>query len=538
MDIEFNFQRRQSYKEFLAGQQLEETIDIPVLKAIRGLVGSMEDIFKKNTDDLTGALRDIRYFIDRTNAYFEIISLNLWQVAKTRRRVDASVEGGFQALFVKGDEFCPALAHLHSIDEAHRGHAADWITTQYHAALDLLATKHYREALEVVRLTLAGTDQRPACAGDHRLHYLHGVLLSGTPGEQKSIEVVDLAAAEQAFLAAARTTPREQPSATSLAYVGAGKAACALGRLERAEQHYRAALAVAPQCGEANYQLARLRMHAKDLFGVQKHLSTAFDIHWSFALRAGSDVLFFAHSALVEKCVVATTSRLVSEARRRIDKLIGGVKFLKEREDKDYAVEAIGGVDFVATSIRSVQAPMHTAGLKKAFHVRKEMASTGRKLAQFVQDYCLLLRNLESLIVVRQTKHERGYDPERWAVPVADILPRAVRVVAIAVVGATIWLNLQPTDPSLSFATTDRFPFLAFALLAYELFRLAPGGISTTIYQRAVDVISRVQISRIAAEQKRNLATIRRNRAALHQRLTAIEQHFGLDRTPSADCRP
>ena len=260
----------------------------------------------------------------------------------------------------------------------------------------------------MVRLTLAGTDQRTACTSDHRLHYLHGVLLSGAPGERKSIEVVDLAASEQAFLAAAGTTPREQPMATALAYVGAGKAAYAQGRLKRAEQHYRAALAVAAQCGEANYQMARLRMHAKDHAGVQKFLGTAFDIHWSFALRAASEVLYFTRSALLEKCVVATTSRLVSEARRRIDTLIAGVRFLKEREDSDYAVEAIGGIDFVATSIRSVQAPMHTAGLKNAFHARKEMAATSRKLTEFAHDYCLLLRNLESLIVIRQTRHERG----------------------------------------------------------------------------------------------------------------------------------
>ena len=97
---------------------------------------------------------------------------------------------------------------------------------------------------------------------------------------------------------------------------------------------------------------------------------------------------------------------------------------------------------------------------------------------------------------------------------------------AIALVGATIWLNLQPADASHSWAATDRFPFLAFALLGYELFLLVPHGISMPIYQRAVAVISRLQIGRIAAEQKRNLATIRQNCMALHQRLAAIETPF------------
>ena len=285
MEVEFTFQRRQSYKDYLAQQHLKENFDVAVLKGIRGLVGSIEEIFKKNTDELTGALRDIRYFIDRTNAYFEIISLNLWQIAKSRRRVSASVEGGFQALFVKGDEHSPALAHLRSPEEAAPVPAADWATAQYQAALDLLGASHYREALEVVRLTLAGTDQRPACTSDHRLHYLHGVLLSGAPGEQKSIELVDLAAAEQAFLTAAHATPHAQPTAAALAYVGAGKAAYAQGRLDHAEQHYRAALAVTEHCGEAKYQMARLQTHAKDLHGVQMFLRTAFDIHWSFPSR-------------------------------------------------------------------------------------------------------------------------------------------------------------------------------------------------------------------------------------------------------------
>src|SRR5436853_537575 len=57
MDVEFTYQRRQSYREYLAAQHLKENFDVPVLKGIRSLIGSIEEIFKKHTHEMSAGYR-------------------------------------------------------------------------------------------------------------------------------------------------------------------------------------------------------------------------------------------------------------------------------------------------------------------------------------------------------------------------------------------------------------------------------------------------------------------------------------------------
>ena len=77
MTIEYTAAPAQSYQDYLAGHYLKQNIDIAVAKDIRVLVGTVDDIFKRNTQALTEALKDFRYFLSGPNAHFEVISVNL-----------------------------------------------------------------------------------------------------------------------------------------------------------------------------------------------------------------------------------------------------------------------------------------------------------------------------------------------------------------------------------------------------------------------------------------------------------------------------
>src|SRR5262249_3637184 len=104
MSIEYTAAPTQSYQAYLAGHYLKQNIDITLAKDIRVLVGSVDEIFKRNTRALTDALRDFRYFLSGPNVHFQVISVNLWNVCNSLGALNANAVNGFQALFVKPDE--------------------------------------------------------------------------------------------------------------------------------------------------------------------------------------------------------------------------------------------------------------------------------------------------------------------------------------------------------------------------------------------------------------------------------------------------
>jgi hypothetical protein len=223
---------------------------------------------------------------------------------------------------------------------------------------------------------------------NHRFHQMRGALLLGIPGEPDTIDIMDLAGAEASFLLAARYAQHDEPVEAAQALVGAGKAAYADRRLADAQRHYIAALETDTKCGEANYQMARLAVHSKDMKTVQHYLCNAFDIHWSYAMRAAEDAQFADMTQFVEKCVRSTSERIIQDIRPPMQKIIGGVKFIKEREFSLFPTASILEHSLVIADIAKAKDALEARRLKDVYEIRRDLPKTREVLGRLAASYC------------------------------------------------------------------------------------------------------------------------------------------------------
>ncbi len=87
--------------------------------------------------------------------------------------------------------------------------------TAYEAARTLMQAERFAEALAAL-----GTSD-----DDHRIDYLRGVLLAGIPGQPRSAALIDLRAAEDAFVSATHKASFRHAAETAQCFIGAAKAA-------------------------------------------------------------------------------------------------------------------------------------------------------------------------------------------------------------------------------------------------------------------------------------------------------------------------
>ena len=308
-------------------------MDVVISKNIRKAIGLIDDIYKKNAEALNAGLKNIKEGMDEN---FEIVNLNLEQISGTLDVLNSNIVTGFQLLFVKVDELNTSLAHLsRGIDtliEIARTPVQTWAFNQYEIACDMVRRRLFPEALEALTFAIDGKDQHTGYKSEFRFHRLRGVVLSGTPGGSESIEVLNLKAAEDSFIVAARYARHDHPTEAAQAFIGAGRSAYVDGRLLDAEKWYQDALKLDHQCAEANYQMARLSLHAENPSQVESYLCKALYSHWSFAMRASADGLFVEHQQLVRKCVESVAQTIADEIRPRLGDITLRIQFLREKQ--------------------------------------------------------------------------------------------------------------------------------------------------------------------------------------------------------------
>ena len=180
--------------------------------------------------------------------------------------------------------------------------AQSWATNQYEIAQDRKRRKLYPEALRALDLAINGNSANPGYEDDHRFHYLRGDILMGKDGNTENAEIIELPAAEVSFKSAARFARVQNPALSAKAWIGAGEAAYADGRLQTAEAYFREALQLNTS-GEAYYQIARVRAHIGDMQAASCFPCKAIRADWNFATCAAIDTVFEADRAMVETLV-------------------------------------------------------------------------------------------------------------------------------------------------------------------------------------------------------------------------------------------
>jgi hypothetical protein len=516
MAVDFLYAPERRYQEYLGSHNVRENIDVVLSKPIRERIGSLEDIFKQNTDALTDALKNVTWFHDGPNRNVEVVRVNLWAMCDALDARSADSVTGFQALFIKADERDPSFPALEP--QAEDG-------SIYAVAAGLARRQRYGDALTALREAQDRGDTEWRC------DQLRGVLLCGLAGSPKSAEVVDLRAAEEAFFTAAARARHQAPSAAAYAMVGAGKAAYAAGRAGDAVQHFYAAVGSDSRCGEAHYQLARLRMQSEDADSVRLHLRKAFECHWSYAIRAASDPVLARQPRLIEKCLSAAARDVVRTAQARLTDTIARFKFLQAQHDKLYPLADDAAFAPLTSDIDRMTPPFRSRLLKHAFDRRKKAGAMHDTAGRMARDYVARLRREENTIIHRDERFQTRRAP-------ADIARRLLRslhlgtcvavVVALTAAAGGAFGSLEWPQAVLLLLLLSVIGFTALRLLSGWV--AVDGRLEKTI----TAMVAAWQRFGAWREGRRNRASVARNTKLLRNRLQRIEQRFGIVAAPAA----
>ncbi len=508
MAMDFAYSGPRSYRAHLAGLHQREKIDVAVATRVRAVLGSIAEIYGGKNPVLQEALRDFRY--PRPGESFETLTLHLHYACTAADPVAGGLADGFHLLFD---------------DEAarHRPRASGEAEPLIAKIAALTARQQFGEALRFVNAVLV---EYPAlCAQDLCFERLRAALLAGVPGQPKSAQLVDLPAAERAWFNLALKAGRERPAEAAAAFVGAGKCAYAAGRLTDAERHYCAALDRAPRSGEANYQMARLRMHEGNQRAVRDFLILAFQAHFCFALRAAGDALFRGDVALVRSCAIAATRRTAHEMKVELARFLAALKFLAHNSDHDHPADQLAGFASTRAEIARLAGQRAATTLKHVLSQKKEADAQWPPVARLAGDYCALLRAQEEQIVRRGIAPRRRVDAER----VARWLTRAAEVsVAAALIGVVAGMfDYAAAAPMLDWQVTASVSAfgVGMATLWLMLYTSRLRRPTRNFFERVVLAVqARAQARAERAIPKR----IARNRARLRKRIRRIERYFGL----------
>ncbi len=545
MSVEFSYRVHHSYEEYLAQQYLKENMNAVLAKNVREAVGPIEEIYKRNTDRVTAGLTEIQCRIDRTNETLEEISFGLDGIQSTLDVINGNVVSGFQALFVKVDELNDSLAHIsRGIEDINRGIDAlveigrmpvqTWAYNQYEIARDATRRKLFPEALEAVTLAIRGTALQTGLKIDYRFHQLRGVLLLGIPGEPGSLDILDLPAAEQSFLLAARYAQHDNAIDAAQALVGAGKAAYADRRLSDAQKHYVASLDTDPKCGEAHYQMARLYVHGNNTKAIQDCLCNAFDIHWSFAMRAAEDAQFTQMTDLVEQCVRSTSNKIVQEIQPPLGKIVGDFKFITGKEDASCPISDLSEHSIIMEYIAQARRALNSKRLKHAFEVRQQVPRIVDALRMLAASYCSKLKGDEARIVTQGTAPTisagTGSDPEKAAKGVM----RFVVLLGVAVFVLVVFAEFNRPAYIGASGASYAFNFIGMALLIGIPLALVcafvgnfVGGLASRSVRSSNELHQRRVLSQNDAIIANNREIIEHKRNILTRRIAEINAYFG-----------
>jgi tetratricopeptide (TPR) repeat protein len=217
------------------------------------------------------------------------------------------------AIFTWG--FGEILGELVAINSTLRTPSQTWAYEQFHVAQEAFRKSLFPEARRYVRNAIAGFGSNTGFDLEWRFHYLEGTILLGS---FVNADADDPAAAERAFLKAARYAEADSVPDATRSFTAASQAAYVQGDLVAAIAHAKAAIALCTTFGEANYQMAKYLFHQNNVAGARAFVTRALEADPEYALRMLADGDYRRHERAVIQCIEdyrdAVRSRLLRRA--------------------------------------------------------------------------------------------------------------------------------------------------------------------------------------------------------------------------------
>lgn len=266
-------------------------------RAIVGSVEALEQSLDNRLGELNGSLTGGLSVANRSH---EIVADRLSEVNRSLDDLVEAFTWGFEEVLASIGGMNRTLRELLKASEAPEQKKA---YEQYSFARDAFRKSLYPEALEALDKAINGV------AGistgyklEWRFHYLRGIILLGSY-KTPDIALLDSAAAEEAFLTAARYSRKDYPQDAGRALLAAGWAAyvqtpSSPGSLARAQAHTAESIKMDSQKGESWFQAAKFSMAANKTERGCMLLRKAADFGGVYIAKAAADGDFKKHGAI------------------------------------------------------------------------------------------------------------------------------------------------------------------------------------------------------------------------------------------------
>ena len=299
-----------SYADYLTAESLARDVansaeragrrvSLEISRSTRTLVASQEALARHGFAEVQA----------RVDEGFDRIETRLDDVGLKLDELGATFQWGFSEILAQMDRMNGTLVELLAVARTPITTAASEL---FGIARDAFRRRLYPEALAAVDGAIA------KYAIEWRFHHFRGVLCLGFARCDRAL--VDLAAAESSFLAAARYARTDSPIDAGFSMLLAGRAAYCRGAFREAEKHTEEATKLLPKAGEAYFQRAKIQM-ASEIYcfplGVA-YLRRAVSIDPVYLLRAAADPDFTRHGEKFEAALVDWKKEVVSRATRSI----------------------------------------------------------------------------------------------------------------------------------------------------------------------------------------------------------------------------
>lgn len=240
---------------------------------------------------------------------------NIYAIEESTKQIVEKLDSGFSELSYKFDIAINEISELNARFHwgfgkviAELGHMNDSIEELVKIAkspVENIAYNHFQIARDAFRKKLyieCVEELQKAISGDHvssgynlewRFHQLLGTIQLGFFDCDNSL--IDLTAAENSFIKAARYAMTDYPEDAGRALLSAGWSAYCQGKLVEALSHTEKAAIIYPKLGEAYFQIAKIKMAPGESgFGLTE-FEKAIDIDRFYILKAAGDGDFKKH---------------------------------------------------------------------------------------------------------------------------------------------------------------------------------------------------------------------------------------------------
>lgn len=278
-------------------------------KSELALMGSLNDSVRDGLSEISIGLGDLRETTlsvgqDVRAAGREITSA----INQANHDITSTLCWGFSSVVFAIDQVQESLQALLKLAQTP---AQTWAFEQFEIARDQIRRRLFPEALLSLDKAIDGFGSNAGFSTEFRFHYYRGLIrLGDSTYNSEERHVVEPEAAERAFLSAARYAKSDEPFASGIAMILAGRSAFAQHAYQRAIEHTEAGLQLCPHDWLACFQLAKLYSIEKGYDSAAKNLAFALALHPFLVEEARvDDDISAAKNVWTEGC---------KEARRRL----------------------------------------------------------------------------------------------------------------------------------------------------------------------------------------------------------------------------